>query len=155
MAEDETPPKKTQKKRSKMLIPMLIVGSLTAVVLIQHSFMFFLAGMLPSIVAFIVDRSSHGRIFKIVTLFNLAGVFPFLLDIVWLHNNNYTAMQSKMGDPTVWFIMFFSAGIGWCMVWATPYLVMGILKGVQQGRIMHLESIQRRLEKEWGPEIKG
>ena len=70
-------------------------------------------------------------------------------------NGNQTAqMLRMMTDPWTWFLIYASAAIGWLLVWGCPYLVELYLEVVNSSRIAKLESLQRKLVDEWGPEIK-
>jgi hypothetical protein len=136
------------KKRFRILLALSIVG----IVLLKLSFIFFLIGMMPAMVAYMVDHDKHKYIFSTVTALNFAGVFPEVMDIV-AQGSTFNAIKAKLSDALVWFSMYSAAGLGWALVWLSPLLVAIVLEGIYRGRILHMENVQKKLEEEWGKEI--
>lgn len=149
----KNPAAPNERKRSRIGIPMLLVLSLIGTVTMQHAFVFLLAGMLPSIVAGLVDTSRGRHIFASVGAMNFAGVFPPLFDIL-MQPNVANATVEKISDPAVWFIMYLAAAMGWVLIWLCPLVCQFILHTVYKGQIIRLEMQQKRLIDEWGPEVK-
>lgn len=149
---------KQRKKRASVgikwwHIALLLIAGLTLVVLIKHSFIFMLAGMLPSIVALIVDRSHRKDAFKTVTSMNLAGVLPYLYEL-WLQGNTVESVQNMVGQMEVWLVIYAAAGAGWIMTWFGPRASQVVMEMVALLQTARLEASQKHLVDEWGPEIK-
>jgi len=123
------------------------------IVLFKHSFIFFLAGMLPSIVARLVDKTRDRLYFIIVAGFNFAGVAPFMLDL-WNRGNTANAVQEVANNVYAWLIMFSMAGIGWLMIIFLPGVVYSILTSIANNRVSNLEREQYELIEEWGADVK-
>ena len=136
------------KKRFYLLMAISIVG----VVFLKLSFIFFLIGMLPALVAYLVDHDKNKYLFYTMAALNFAGVFPEMMDIV-AEGGTFNAIKAKLTDAMVWFSMYSAAGLGWALVWLSPILAALVLEGVYQGRILHMENVQKKLEEEWGSEI--
>lgn len=123
------------------------------IALMQHAYVFFLTGMLPTIVARLVDRTKRKYYFSIVMGFNLAGVAPFMADL-WHRNNSASAVESMFADPYIWLIMYGCAAIGWVLIFTAPELALKIVQFFNQGKVSALEQKQRELLEEWGQEIR-
>ena len=120
----------------------------------RYKYLFFFIGMVPAFVAYITDNDRNKYTFSTVAALNFAGVFPFMIDIL-AHGGRFAAVQNKLSDMVVWFVMYGSAGVGWGLVKLSPIIAAATLDGIYQGRILHLETLQKKAVEEWGEEIKG
>lgn len=156
MAKTESKKDRTEKKRKQghgLLVFLLAANSLLLIILIQFSYLFFLAGMLPSIVAYVTDRSEEKHLFHTIFACNLAGVLPYVTKLVQ-QGNSMSAVNLMMSDALTWFVMYSAAAIGWMLVWLSPYLAEIYLKARRAQEIERIETFQKKLIAEWGPEIK-
>ena len=138
--------------KSKKRFTILIALSLVGAVLLKWSFIFFAIGMLPTVVAYLVDHDKNKYVFYTVAALNFSGVFPDMMAIS-LQGGDFTAVAERLSDITVWFTMYSAAALGWGIVWLSPVIAAMVLEGVYRGRIVHMESMQKKLEEEWGTEI--
>lgn len=144
------PAKAKQKGRAKMPVAMMVLVSILLIVVIKTAYIFLLCGILPSVAAYITDRAPGRHAFQTVLACNLAGVAPFLGKIL----GQGVSATALLSDVTVWFAMYSAAGMGWVLVWLSPYLARAILSGYYLKEVMQREAAQRKLLEEWGPEIK-
>ena len=149
--EEKTAGKK--KSGGRMAMPLIIVFSLVAIVFIQVTYIFLPVGMLPSIVAYIVDRRPGKLAFQAVATFNLSGMLPYLGELIFIHHNSPSAVQQMMGTGIVWLKIYSVAAMGWIMIFILPYLTNALLRGIYSGRVMRLEMVQKKLIKKWGQEV--
>ena len=138
------------KRRFRLLMMLFLPGA----VIFKMSFIFFFIGMLPALVAYIVDHDKNKYVFSTVAALNFAGVFPYMMDI-FHRGGSYKAIVEKLSDAIVWFVMYGAAGMGYALVWFSPLMAASMLEGIYKGRIMHLESLQKKTIEEWGTEIIG
>ena len=138
--------------KSKKKLVVLTVLSILGGVLLKMNFIFFFVGMLPAMVAYIVDHDKNKYIFSTVAALNFAGVFPYMVDI-FMQGGTFGAVEAKLSDMVVWLVMYGSAAMGWAVVFASPVIAAAILEGVYAGRILHMESLQAKSVEEWGEEI--
>ena len=132
---------------------LLIIFLLTAVVFLPTTVLLFI-GMLPTIVARLVDRSrSRTKVFTVGFL-NFAGCFPFWFKLVE-QGHEFEDVLKILSAPTTIIIMYVAAGIGYLVEWAVTNLVAGLM--VQRGkkRLEDLEKYQEALVTKWGPEVTG
>jgi len=138
------------KKRLGIIIGLCLVGG----IVFKMSFIFFCVGMLPAMVAYLVDNDKDKYIFSTVAALNFAGVFPYVMDI-YMQDSSFFAVKEKASDIMVWFVMYGAAGMGWLVVYCSPVITATVLEGIYSGRILHLEILQKHAVEEWGDEIKG
>jgi hypothetical protein len=136
------------KMRTRILLALCLMGGIA----LKLTFVFFCIGMLPAMVAYIIDDDKHKYIFSTVAAVNFAGVFPETIEL-FMQGGTFNAFSALLSDAVVWFTMYSAAAIGWALVWLSPTLAAMLLEGVYRGRLMHMESLQKKLEEEWGPEI--
>ncbi|MBI1274472.1 hypothetical protein GC177_00680 [bacterium] len=138
---------------SKGFALKLIGVSFFLVVVIQHSFIFLIAGMLPAIVASIVDRSQSRYQLKTVAAMNFAGVAPYLAELIQ-QKNAASAVQGMISMPSVWLMMYGVAGFGWIIAIASPKMVRHVIEMFSDNKIFAIEKEQQKLLEEWGSEIQ-
>lgn len=145
-----------KKKRSNSsLFALKLTGiSIVLIFLIKHSFIFLIAGMLPAIVAHLIDRTDIMYKFKVVAAMNFAGVAPHLSQLQ-SQNHSADAVRSIMADPMVWMVMYGSAALGWALVFLAPMITRATIEFFSDNKVARLELEQHKLEEEWGPEIGG
>lgn len=149
----ESKEKEPKEKKGKFSMTLFLVAIVVLGVFFKMTVMFFLLGMLPSIVAWYVDTVERKPNFRIITLCNLSGVAPFAANLIAEGNKNAHVMQ-MFSDFSAWFVIYASAGIGWLLVWGCPYMIELFMEIGNSSRIAKLENAQKRLIEEWGPEIK-
>lgn len=132
---------------------LLIVFSLLMMGLLRTGFVFFVIGMLPAIVAYYMDVTKMRYTFKSVFAANLSGMMPYITKII--HNGpSSTLLQEVMGNSMTWVIIYGSAMVGWMLVKVCPMVAQTMVAGVHQTQLKRYEWLQKKLEGEWGPEVK-
>jgi len=111
-------------------------------------------GMIPSIVAWITDRT-EGRIRTLtVSSMNFAGCVPFLVEIYKTGNNIETAV-SYITQPETIVVMYFAAGMGYLIDWAMTGIVSSIMVQKTKKRLSDILKEQKELTERWGHEVSG
>ena len=132
---------------------MLITFSLLMMALLRTGFVFLIIGMLPCIVAYYMDVSKYRYTFQSVFAANLSSMMPYITRIV--HNGPSSTMLSEiMGNGLTWFIIYGSAIMGWILVKACPIFAHVMVQGMHNTQFMRFDWLQKKLEGEWGPEVK-
>ena len=116
-------------------------------------FMLLIGGMIPTAVAFIVDRSPR-HLARTVAATNLAGlVLPALA--VLSGGSNFAAAFGVLREPQNWLIMYGAAAIGWIINFIMPSLarvIIDIRAEHQHRQLMHRGEV---LIREWGEDVSG
>ena len=150
MAEKPKVPYRKMRLKHKLI---LIIFSLAMMVLMRTGFVFLVIGMLPCIVAYYMDVTKHGYMFRSVFAANLAGMMPFITKIIDGKASS-TLLQQVMGDSTTWVIVYGAALIGWLLVKVCPMAMHAMVLGMHQTQLMRYDWLQKKLEGEWGDEVK-
>jgi len=106
-------------------------------------------GMLPTIVAGLIDRSDQKFSMFCVGGLNFAGVFPYLMQ-VWSEDHSIANAGSILTDLFTLTIMFSSAGFGWMLVIAVPPVITAFLAVLDKTKLKQLKAQQQGIVEEWG-----
>ena len=107
----------TQAKGTRLMWWAIIIGGMMMWSL--SSMMILLFGMLPTLVAFIIDRSPRNYAMYCVGGMNFSGVFPYLLDL-WTGNHEFNTAIDILTDVFNLLVMYSGAGFGWMLFMAIP-----------------------------------
>ncbi|GGF75453.1 hypothetical protein GCM10011332_31780 [Terasakiella brassicae] len=133
-----------------MLLGMMALFAAVILMLVSMaSLVLVVFGMLPTFVAVLVDRSPQRFAFISVMAMNLAGVFPYLLDL-WMGSNSMSVAIDILTDVFSLFTMYGSAAVGWVLFIVTPPIVTTVMTFIAQRRVSILRANQKRLLAEWG-----
>lgn len=128
------------------LLPVVIVLFPTTVVLAPF--------MLPTVVAYIIDRQA-GRPFTItVGLLNGAGTLPAVLAL-WADGHTLNAAQGALSNVLFWFFAYLCAAVGWTIYSMLPPLLRQYYDRVTSSRVEKLRQEQEKLIEEWGEGVAG
>ena len=130
-----------------------LVGLAAAAVAAPAYFMLLVGGMIPTIVAFIVDHSPR-HLARTVAATNLAGlVLPALA--ILSGGSNFAAAFAVLRDPQNWLIMYGAAASGWIINSIMPPLARIIIDMRAEHQHRHLMHRGEALIKEWGEAVSG
>lgn len=127
-----------------VLSVVLIVSTPTVIV--------FSLGSLPTLVAWLIDRTKEKFATFCVGGLNICGVFPFLLQI-WFEDHSISAATDIVSDVFALLIMYASAGFGWALFISVPPVVAAFLNVVTQRRVAFLRDEQKAIVDEWGSAV--
>lgn len=129
-----------------LVILVLLIGvALPTVALIAF-------GLLPAIVAAIVDRTEEKSSTFCVGGLNFCGLFPYLLQL-WLEDNSMSQATDLLTDPFVLAVIYGGAAMGWMLYLSLPPVIASFIQVMSQRRLTQLRAIQKEIIAEWGDEI--
>lgn len=108
-------------------------------------------GILPGLIASVIDRDRERYLARIVLTYNCLGIAPFVVSI--LKNSSKSAAIDIVVDPSTWLIIFGSAGLGWVVYWLFPQIGIIISDITANVKVKQLENEIEQLVKEWGSDI--
>jgi hypothetical protein len=132
-----------------MLLIMLPVG-----LIFLPSTILLAAGMIPTAVAYVVDRDPDKTAPMTVGGLNLAGVVTFLISL-WQAGHTMAALSKVLTDPFAWLVMYGAAGLGWSLYYGIPPAVAGWITLRAESRISRITEEQQELVALWGSEVNG
>ncbi|HWK46062.1 MAG TPA: hypothetical protein VNT30_15175 [Stellaceae bacterium] len=133
----------------------LVVGTLSLVLLAGFALptcVLFVAGMLPSGVAMVVDRHPRKFLAISVSIMNLAGVLPVAIKL-WTGVNTMVGLTALLANVFVWLAFYGAAGVGWLLHFGMPIIATAVLKKSLANRRKALGTFQQKLVEEWGEEV--
>lgn len=130
---------------------ILVVGTFLLVIAGPTMVVLFF-GMLPTLVAYIIDRSEQKSATFCVGAINFIGVFPYVMDL-WTGSNSIDAALSNVTDLFAMLVMYSAAAFGWLLFMAMPTVVASFVTVLQQRKVAQLRGEQKELIEEWGAEV--
>ena len=148
------PAKATGPRRRLPVLPaVLLTAALGSAAALPFCFI-LVPGLVPTLVAVLVDRGRPRYLGFTVGAMNCAGVLPFLLV---LGNGSVTiaAAAALLAQPFTWVVAYGAAAAGWVLSAATPALARFCLElqAAQRGRA--IDALARAICTEWGAEAAG
>lgn len=149
----DTTTEKPKKKKRKGRLRSRLLWLLTFIAifaLLRQTTMLLLVGMLPTLVVKFIDDSEEQFWFKTVLCFNLAGVYPYVIDVVLVHENSLKSLQAQMADSFMWLSAYGSAAVGYAVMWFCPVMTEFFMRVFNTRRIKRHHKKLLRLHQEWG-----
>ncbi len=141
--------------RSKAPLPgllLVLVLLVPAALMFLPSALLLAIGMLPTMVAVIIDRDPDKYAPITVGPLNFCGVLPFLIEL-WRGRHTLDHAASLMGDPLTLMIMYVAAGFGWLLYYAVPPVIAAITTARNDAEIKRMQEHQAKLIEEWGEAV--
>lgn len=143
--------RKKKKKGGALTLILLIVP---AALIVLPTTILFGIGMIPTIVAYVVDRDPDKSAPITVGGLNFCGCMPFAIDL-WKHQHTIGAAAKIFADPLAWLVMYSAAAVGWGIYYGIPPLVAGMEVSRAEKRVEVLKQKKVALVQEWGPDVAG
>lgn len=111
-----------------------------------------LSGMIPSIVAALLNTRRGGSNLPAMIALNLAGVIP-VLGILWQRGGNFHQAFILLADVYMWLAMFGGAGLAMFLSWGVPVCVYAVYDVQAKSSVRKLFKQRRKLVEEWGAQV--
>ncbi len=147
--------KKKDKKKAKAGygLQVLLLFVLLVAILFMPTTILLLFGMLPTVVAAVVDRGGGTRALTVGSM-NLAGCVPFLLEL-WTMGHSAENSMALITDPRTIIVMYSAAAIGYLIDWALSGIVATLMIHRATSRLEKIRDRQDYLVERWGREVTG
>ena len=110
------------------------------------------AALLPTIFAFLFDRT-HGKSFTLtIGMLNLTATVPSLIKL-WSTTHSISTANEILADPAVWLTTLGASGVGWLVFLAMPPMIKAYYNIVTVNRINTLQERQAKLREDWGEDV--
>ena len=139
------------KPKSKGNMTWVLIVAISLFVIALPTMIIVLFGMLPSMVALIIDRTKGKSAAFTVSAVNFIGVFPYIMDL-WKGGNSFD-QAINMLDIFTMLIMYSAAAMGWLLFMSAPAVISSFVMVLQQRKIANLRKQQKTLIEEWGPDV--
>jgi len=143
-----------KKKGMSIQVRAILIAALMCGLVFMPTMMILIVGMLPTLTAVFIDRSSEKTRGLTVGALNLAGCMPFLLQ-VWGGQNTIDHAIEILIDPRTIIVMYCAASVGYIVDWAVSGLVATIMVQTSASRLENMGKRRAELISRWGPEVTG
>lgn len=116
--------------------------------------MLIAVGMLPTLVALVVDRSRDKLAAITVGPMNVAGLL-LPLTTLWFGSNDIALATTILSRPANGALVYGAAAVGWMIYFTVPGLVARGLVARRRQKITDLSVEQKKLVEAWGEDVKG
>ncbi len=141
-------------KYTSLVIKLItIVIALSILFVSKYVFIFFMAAMLPTVGAMMIDKRETKCVSATVCTFNLIGVLPFLFDILRSSSMNVAA-KTIISDIFTWFVIYIAAFVGQLVIWVFPEIVAKVYLAKATIMATLLETKRDKICEEWGIDKK-
>jgi len=141
-----------RRKRGRSNLTWILLVLTFLVVLAGPTMILLLLGMLPTLVALIIDRTKQKSNSLCVGSINFIGVFPYIIGL-WGGINDFTAAFTIVGDIFNLLVMYSAAAFGWFLFLTMPSIISSFVLVLQQRKVAQLRGEQKDLIDEWGAEV--
>lgn len=136
----------------RMTLIVLIALPAVAVLLPTTLVIFVLS--LPTIAAFLIDRTKERYLVATVGLLNFCGLLPAVIAL-WDQGQSLAGALRVLSDMVFWLSAFGAAALGWGIFISIPPIIATYYAVVTQRRISQLARRQKQLIEAWGEEVVG
>lgn len=112
------------------------------------------AGMLPTLVAALTDRTPSRYAWICVGGMNFAGLAPAVLTL-WFGHHEITYALHQVTSIPIMLMSYLAAAAGWALYFIMPPIVMTVMAATSKRRAATLHSQLKKLEEEWGKEVQN
>ena len=153
MAKRPNPPKASGDKKKYTWTAISVIFILVGLVIVAMPtviLMFF--GLLPTMAAFLTDKTKQKTTTFCVGAMNFAGLFPYLYDL-WGGANSLGTAIEMLANVFSLFVIYGAAGFGLLIFNWIPPIIGSFLSTVNERRMKVLRKRQRQLVEEWGDDV--
>ncbi len=118
------------------------------------TFIILACGMVPALVAALIDDKPGRHVSYCVIAASLAGIAP-VLSALWAGGNTVAVAMLLLGDVYVWLGMYSAAALGWSMIWLFTIIAELVLSIIASMRVRKLYLTQEEMVAEWGEGVTG
>ncbi len=129
-------------------VALTVLGTMLAVYALP-AFIIIYGGMVPALIAFLVDERPGRNLFWTVAAINLAAIIPQIRP-TWEARAMADAGLSPIADMQTWLVIYGAAFAGWAAAIGLPVIANFVLEVVIRSRIRRLEEARSMLAREWG-----
>jgi len=132
----------------------VLLGLIAMIPFSLPTLMVLFIGLLPSLVAALVERGGSRYAWLCVGGINLSGLAPWLFDL-WFGHHTIDYAIHLITSVQVLLVAYGAAGIGWLIYLSVPPIVSTFTAMTSQRRSAVLISKQKKLEDLWGDGVKS
>ncbi len=110
--------------------------------------------LIPTGVAFLMERGKGYYGGLTVGAMNFAGTSPYLADL-WFKGHTVDAALGIITSVFAWMMFYGAAMFGWAIYSTTPSIMSTFMTMTAGNRITTMRAQQRELVQKWGPDVES
>lgn len=126
-----------------------VVISMLILLVSRYAFVFFVAAMIPTIVAVAVDRNTHRCASATICSFNLMGALPYIVQL-WQSTAINIVAKYIIADVMTWIVVYGVSVVGILLYLAIPMVIGRITVLKAQMRVRNLQNKIDDTATAWG-----
>ncbi len=154
MAKKKKQKKSNKKKKIGVKSFFILFFAVIVAIVFTPTTSIILVGMLPTLVAYLVDNSLEKNKTLTIGAMNFAGCFPYLLSL-WKGENTLNVALSYLENPKTIIFIYTIAALGYIINWVVTLGISSILKKRSHMRIERIKSEKKKLKDRWGDKVNG
>lgn len=140
------------KKKSNFFLYMLLAVPIGLMII--PTMIVLGVALVPTGVAFLLERKKGHYGGLTVGAMNLAGAAPFLADL-WFDGHNVQAAVGIITNVFAWMSFYGAAMFGWAIYSTTPSVIGTFMAMTAGRRITTMRDQQKELLQKWGPDVES
>jgi hypothetical protein len=140
------------KKRSTFFLYLML--AIPICLMIIPTVIVLAVALVPTGVAFIMERGKGYYGGVTVGAMNLAGASPYLADL-WTEGHNVANAVGIITNVFAWMMFYGAALFGWAIYSTTPAIVSAVMTMTAGNRIGAMRAQQKELVMRWGPDVES
>ncbi|TAL04829.1 MAG: hypothetical protein EPO08_00135 [Rhodospirillaceae bacterium] len=140
------------KKKSNVALYLLLTVAIGA--MIVPTVIVLAVALVPTAVAFIMERKNGYYGGVTVGALNLAGAAPYLTDL-WFKGHTVANAVGTITSVLAWAVFYSAAAVGWAIYAITPGIVNSFIAATAGRQITTLRAKERELVQVWGPDVEA
>ncbi len=132
---------------------ILFVGAVVTAIVFLPSTILLFTGMVPTLVAFIIDKSRLKLKFLTVGCMNLAFCFPYWLDLVMGAHSVEKALE--IITPQSLIRMYLGAIMGYALEWVCVVSTVYFTRQRNRAMLKKYKKDKDKMVEKWGKEVTG
>lgn len=109
-------------------------------------------GMIPTLVALVIDSSPKRYLTITVGGLNLVGC-AYFMHLLWSMPQGVSAVMTVLGSSYGWLCALTGAGCGWLLFLSMPPLVRSFASAQARIRLFRLNRDMERMIEDWGADV--
>lgn len=140
------------KKRSTLFLYVML--AIPIALMMIPTVIVLAVALVPTGVAFIMERGKGYYGGLTVGAMNLAGTSPYLADL-WSQGHTITVALGIITNVFAWMMFYGAALFGWAIYSTTPAAVSAFMTMTAGHRITTMREQQKELVQKWGPDVES
>ena len=135
--------------------PIMISASFLSVLMIVFAlpaFIIFVAGMLPTVGAFLTDRSPARKVTQCIAATNFSGVLPVMV-MAMVDDRGVLSAFELLQNVFMWALMIGAAAAGWAVLWIARTVAEVVFNLLVEQELKRLQDAQGKLLAAWGRKV--